>query len=452
MRAVLHPGDVVGQTYRVVRLIGSGGMGEVYEALHEPLSRRVAIKTIRPDLAGTPELVTRFRREAEASVALGHPNIVQVTDFVIDGDRPPVIVMELLEGRTLRDLMLAARKLEPPRAVFIALQILAGLSAAHRAGIIHRDVKPGNVFLQKTLAVRDHVKLLDFGVAKLLEHADSVNGSAPVTQRGIVLGTKAYMAPEQERGGPVDARSDLYAVAATLYYALSGWKPRDTDAPKQPLPLRRVAPDVPAALAAIVDQAISLEPRDRYPSAESMGEALSAFSETTGGFGLATISPGMPVPAEGTAVTATTEGPMTERDLRFSTDVLASDQMRTVNASHPPPDYMGLRPSERTEVDPPTEVRSTSEIHQLTTKRMEKRIRSSNPGETTTGGEAIASLAGEPSNPDLRAGFAEPTRPAARTTTVVRRPVASNRVQLILLVIAFVLLLAGALGLASLRD
>ena len=183
---MLAAGDLVGASYRIVRLIGQGGMGEVYEALHEPLSRRVALKKIRGDFA-SDELLTRFRREAEASAALGHPTIVQVTDSVPEDERSPAMVMELLEGRTLRELVSGALRLEPSRAVFISLQILSGLAAAHGAGIVHRDVKPANVFLQKTLALRDHVKLLDFGVAKLTDSDTGSKAAIPVTRRGMVL-------------------------------------------------------------------------------------------------------------------------------------------------------------------------------------------------------------------------------------------------------------------------
>lgn len=333
---MLVVGEVIGHAYRIVRLIGQGGMGEVYEAIHETLSRRVAIKTIRPDLVNDEELVTRFRREAEAAAALGHPNIVQVTDFVMEAGKPPVMVMELLEGRTLRELVVSAQKLETARAVFIALQVLAGLAAAHKAGIIHRDVKPANVFLQKTLAVRDHVKLLDFGLAKLsegklLEVEDRRRLTGPLTGRGMVVGTRSYMAPEQEAGEPVDARADLYSLGATLYYALSGVKHRETSAdPSSPLPLSKVDPEVPAKLGAVVDRALAQRPADRFASAEEMAEALSVFSTTTPGFGKATLLPGRRLEATAGPVrppmdsSTETGAPMTERDARFDKDVIDS--------------------------------------------------------------------------------------------------------------------------------
>lgn len=324
---MLAAGDLVGSTYRIVRLIGQGGMGEVYEAVHEPLSRKVAIKKIRGDLA-SDDLLARFRREAEASAALGHPNIVQVTDFVLDDERSPAMVMELLEGRTLRDLVTGAQKLEPSRAVFIALQLLSGLAAAHAIGIIHRDVKPANVFLQKTLALRDHVKLLDFGVAKLTEVESDATG--PVTRRGSVIGTRTYMAPEQALGAHVDARADLYAVGATLYYALSGWRPADPKAPGKRAPLLEVVKGIPASLAAIVDRALADDPADRFPNAIEMAEALADYSMA--GSGMKDSLPPSPENRPSTSTTVAnresatlTSGPRTVREDRFAGDVLAID-------------------------------------------------------------------------------------------------------------------------------
>jgi serine/threonine protein kinase len=286
---LLSPGVVVGHHYRIVRPVGRGGMGEVYEALQEPLQRRVALKTIIPELAASQSLFTRFRREAESAAALGHPNIVQVTDFQSLPGEPPLLVMELLEGLTLKDVLERETKLEPGRAAFIAMQILSGLAAAHRAGIIHRDIKPGNVFLMSTLAVRDLVKIVDFGVAKLVEDV-AVAAEAKVTAFGQVLGTLAYMAPEQAHGLPVDHRADLYAVGATLYHALSGVNPIAAMTPGSPrIPLSHIAPWVDARLASIVDRALERAPEARWASAEQMADALAPFAEGAGGMRASTL-------------------------------------------------------------------------------------------------------------------------------------------------------------------
>jgi serine/threonine-protein kinase len=278
---LLAQGALVGGHYRVVRALGRGGMGEVYEAVQEPLSRRVALKTMLPDVGKEGPQLARFRREAEAAAALGHPNIIQVTDFQCRPGEPALIVMEILEGMTLRDVVIYEGKLEPGRAAFIALQVLSGLAAAHKAGIIHRDVKPANVFLTSTLAVRDLVKILDFGVAKLV---DELHGTAheKITAFGQVLGTMAYMAPEQASAGTVDRRADIYSVGATLFNALTGFSPMDAITPGAPRrTLSMMAPWLDQRLCAVVDRALERAPDARFQSAEEMAEALAPFVETS---------------------------------------------------------------------------------------------------------------------------------------------------------------------------
>src|SRR5688500_11513594 len=157
----------MGARYTLVRKLGAGGMGDVWEGVDTSLGRRVAIKTIKPELASDPLMFARFRQEAEAAAGLGHPNIIQVIELT--DDSPPLLVMEMLDGQSLRDLLHAEGRLAPQRACFIALQILSALAAAHGARIVHRDIKPGNVYVVKTLAVADFVKVLDFGIAKLLD-------------------------------------------------------------------------------------------------------------------------------------------------------------------------------------------------------------------------------------------------------------------------------------------
>ena len=247
-------------------------MGEVYEAIQEPLSRRVAVKTLNAAVAEGSEAFLRFRREAEATAALGHPNIVQVTDFRAKPGEPPILVMELLAGETLKDLVVREKRLVPERAVFIALQILAGLAAAHRAGVIHRDIKPANVFVQQTSAVRDLVKIVDFGIAKLVT-------SNLLTEGGQVLGTMAYMAPEQAIGARVDARADLYALGATLFHLLSGLRLVDVTQPGGArAALGDVAPWLPLGLVQAVERALARDPEGRWPSAEAMSAALEPFA------------------------------------------------------------------------------------------------------------------------------------------------------------------------------
>ena len=217
-------GTLLGGRYRLRSLLGRGGMGSVYAAVQEDLGRSVAVKILDPLLACDPGQLERFRREALASAALGHPNIVQVTDFSAPTNtQPPFLVMELLAGQSLGQLLDRESVVAPQRIAFIASQLLSALGAAHAAGIVHRDIKPDNVFLVSTSAFHDLVKVLDFGIAKLATE----EGGARLTGTGAMLGTPAYMAPEQARGAVVDHRADLYAVGATMYQALAGRLPHD---------------------------------------------------------------------------------------------------------------------------------------------------------------------------------------------------------------------------------
>jgi serine/threonine-protein kinase len=281
----LRPGErwtgmLLGGHYRVGELIGEGGMGSVYEASREDLAgMRVAIKVLHPELSGRADLVARFRREAETVAAINHPNIVKILDFQALEGEPVFFVMERLEGASLADCLAAEGKFDPLRAVFITSQVLAALSVAHREGVIHRDLKPDNVFLTSLAGVSDVVKLLDFGVAKLLGEQ-----SQKLTQTGVVLGTPSYMAPEHARGSEVDARSDVYAVGCILYELLSGRPPFIADnynallcAVLQgvPPPISELRPDLEPELAKVIQKAMARNVVSRYQSAEGMSRALS---------------------------------------------------------------------------------------------------------------------------------------------------------------------------------
>ena len=276
-------GTTLGGRYRIVRKLGQGGMGAVYEAVQEGLHRHVAVKVLHPHLAGESVLLRRFQREANAAAALGHPHIVLVTDFHHEKGEPPFLVMEYLAGDSLRSALARDGKMPAPRVARIMTQVLSALSAAHRAQIVHRDVKPDNIFLAASSAVTDLVKVLDFGVVKLLgEDGDT----GPLTVAGAVLGTLSYMAPEQARGRDVDGRTDLYAVAACMYVACSGRRP--IEAPdmgsligailtQDPAPLATLCPDVDPEFAAIVDRGLKKDPQDRFESADAMERALQAW-------------------------------------------------------------------------------------------------------------------------------------------------------------------------------
>jgi serine/threonine-protein kinase len=292
--------ELVGRTlaskYRVVRKLGSGGMGAVWEAVQEGLGRPVAIKTVHAHLANDKTLVARFRREAESVARIGHPHIVQVFDFhEASGDDPPFLVMELLSGEPLAALVKRSGPIAADRAARIGVQALAALEAAHRAGIVHRDVKPDNVFLVTGAKVEDFVKVLDFGVAKLL--GEGVEQK--LTATGLVVGTLAYMAPEQATGGVVDGRADQHALAACLYFATSGKRPYLKSSTREMLlalateeapPLASQAPTVDPGFAAIVERALRREPGDRWESCAAMGDALEAWLVTWSGVATAPMA------------------------------------------------------------------------------------------------------------------------------------------------------------------
>ena len=292
-------GALLGGRYRVLRAIGRGGMGAVYEGVQEDLGRRVAIKVLHPHLALSPDVVERFKREAQATAALGHPNIVQVTDCRWEPGGPLYLVMELLHGTSLGQQISAHGRLHPRRVAFIASQLLDALAVAHRAGIVHRDIKPDNVFLTSMAQVHDVVKVLDFGVAKLMGQGPE----AQLTSTGVAIGTPFYMAPEQARGLPVDARTDVYAVGVCMYHALSGRVPFNAPSfnalmfaiAEQTAPrLGSLAPDVDPALVAIIERAMAKDPGWRFASAAEMSSALGPWSSPSTTVAVMPSSPYVP--------------------------------------------------------------------------------------------------------------------------------------------------------------
>jgi serine/threonine protein kinase len=265
----MAPDEAVGGRYVLGAVLGRGGMGEVRLAHDRRLDRDVAVKVLDGHSRDKPDVLARFEYEARAAAALAHPNVVRVYDFGDDGERV-YLVMEALSGRTLSD-EIAAGRVAPDRLVDVATDVLAGLGAAHDHGIVHRDIKPGNVLFDE----RGRAKVADFGVA--------TSGSMDLTQTGLVLGTPAYVAPERLAGQPAAPRSDLYALGVVCYEALSGAKPFTGDGPLavaraiergQPLHLRERCPDLPAPLCDVVMRAMHREPERRYPSAAQFADAL----------------------------------------------------------------------------------------------------------------------------------------------------------------------------------
>src|SRR5262249_47223224 len=216
-------GTIVDGRYRVERVLGTGGMGAVYEAEHIEIGKKVAIKVLHPQFSQQADLVARFRREARAASKVGHPNIVDVTDSGTTQAGAVYFVMERLDGVHLGDVLRHQRRIAFDRAVVIGVQVCRALAAALAAGIIHRDLKPENVFLTSRDGNADFVKILDFGIAK----QDMGNQNLPrrLTTPGVAMGTPEYMAPEQAAGKSIDGRVDIYAVGAILYEMLTGEPP-----------------------------------------------------------------------------------------------------------------------------------------------------------------------------------------------------------------------------------
>ena len=271
---VTAAGDLVGGRYRLERPIGSGGMATVWRATDEVTGTAVAVKRMHPRVQDDPDLLARFRREAEVVARLDHPCIVTLLDEGAADEDGPYIVVELVEGVTLKELIRRRGYLEPAEAASIASQVARGLELAHRSGVVHRDIKSHNV-----LVTGDGVaKLTDFGIARLLDGMQD-----GLTRTGTVLGTSDYLAPEQARGLGVDGRTDVYALGIVLYECLTGELPFPADTPmavalrqvRDAMPDPRAArPGVPAYLAAIVMRACEKDPAARFASALDMADAL----------------------------------------------------------------------------------------------------------------------------------------------------------------------------------
>jgi serine/threonine-protein kinase len=277
-------GRTAGGKYKLVRLLGSGGMGEVYEAQHSVIGRRFAIKFLHPHLATNSEVVARFQREAQAAGSLENENIAAVVDAGTADDGAPFLVMEYLDGEDLAHLLVRGGPLPVPRAAYIIIQACRGLAAAHGRGIVHRDLKPENLFICKRNDASDLIKVLDFGIAKL--HAGSAGTG--LTQTGTTMGTPFYMSLEQARGAKeVDQRTDIYALGVILYEILSGAKPHPGDSyneilyhvlTQEPAPLDSIRSELPAGLSAVVHKAMAREAGDRFDSAADLAAALVPFA------------------------------------------------------------------------------------------------------------------------------------------------------------------------------
>jgi serine/threonine-protein kinase len=284
---MLQPGETIEGKYRIIRLLGQGGMGAVYEGENVRIHRRVAIKVLHAAVAAKADVVQRFEREAQAAGRIGSEHIVEVLDLgnLPSGER--YMVMEFLEGDSLGERIKKRRRLPPAEVGPIIHQLLEGLAAAHQAGIIHRDLKPDNVYLLASRGgQRDFVKVLDFGVSKF----SALDGdSMSMTKTGAVMGTPYYMSPEQARGSKIDARSDLYSVGVVMYQAVTGRVPFSAEtfnelvfkiALESPEPAELVVRDLDPAFASIIARAMIRDVNMRFQSSREFQAAVAAWLST----------------------------------------------------------------------------------------------------------------------------------------------------------------------------
>jgi serine/threonine-protein kinase len=267
--------------YRLIEPLGQGGMGEVYLAEHRMLKRPCAVKLIRPEQAGNPKVLARFEREVQMTARLSHWNTVEIYDYGRTDDGTFYYVMEYLPGLSLEALLERHGPLPAERVVHLLRQVCQALREAHAVGLIHRDVKPGNVFVAQRGGLYDVVKLLDFGLVKPVAEL----GSARLTQEGAISGTPLFMSPEQARGvDDLGARSDIYSLGAVAYALVSGRPPFERASPLEVIvahardevvPPSRQRPDVPADLERVILRCLAKRPEDRFPDAESLEQALS---------------------------------------------------------------------------------------------------------------------------------------------------------------------------------
>jgi serine/threonine-protein kinase len=280
----LQPGYLVAGRYRIDHLLGVGGMGAVYKAADERLSRAVALKTLAPFATNDSDSRRRFETEARAASAIHHPGVVAVYDFGVD-DQVPFIVLELLRGEDLSAVLNRHGRLNLADAADVMLGVCAGVWAAHEAGVIHRDLKPSNVFIVNAGAVQT-IKVLDFGVSKLVS-----SGERPLTGKGDIIGTLDYMSPEQAAGRPVDKPSDQFSLGVIFYRCLTGRTPHRGAAPADtlrrilsgdfPRP-RELVPELPTVVEDLICRTMASDPQDRLPSVHHLGRELLAYATERG--------------------------------------------------------------------------------------------------------------------------------------------------------------------------
>jgi serine/threonine-protein kinase len=269
---------IVGNRYKLLETRGGGGMAKVYRGFDLTLERDVAVKIINPELRSDPEFDARFQREARIASQLADPHIVVVHDFGIDADCGPFLVMEFLQGQTLRERIASGGPLPLKAGLQLCAQLLLALIHAHNKNIIHRDIKPDNVFILNVSGVRLHVRVLDFGIARILRGDESSQlDPPPLTQPGAVLGTPRYMAPEQMAGLPADARSDIYSAAMVIHEALTGKLPFVTGKSTKEL-----CPEASDELCELLSQCLRQNPNERPKTAIEVYLRIQELGKASG--------------------------------------------------------------------------------------------------------------------------------------------------------------------------
>src|SRR5258708_7856474 len=290
MISYLSPRIVPGVRYEIIRLLGQGGMGAVYQAHDRELERQVALKVIRGDMAANPEILRRFKQELILARQITHKNVIRIFDLG-QADGIKFITMEYIEGQDLQGLLKQKKKLEPADAAKIIAQVCRALEVAHAEGVIHRDLKPQNIMLDKT----GRVYVMDFGIAR-----STLTSS--MTQTGALIGTPDYMSPEQAKGQTVDARSDLFAIGIIFYEILSGQSPYIADTTMGKLwkrtseparPLGELDKAIPQPLAAIVKKCLEIDPQERFASATELLHAIEDWQGPGVGSRITVARPGM---------------------------------------------------------------------------------------------------------------------------------------------------------------
>ncbi len=286
-------GAVLADRWKLVRPIGAGGMGVVYEALHTTLGKRCAVKVLREQVSRDADVVQRFQREAQSASRIGHENIIEIIDFGLTPGGASYMVMELLEGQDLADVLLQTGAMKLERAIHILLQCCRALGAAHEKGIVHRDIKPENVFLVERDEEKDFVKIVDFGIAKINDLETPGAPGRKLTKTGMIFGTPEYMSTEQAYGRPTDERSDVYGLGVIAYEMFTGRVPFEGETfmavisqhmldPPPPFAQKNPRAKAPPELEAIVLATMAKDPADRPQSMSELHDQLLTFATEAG--------------------------------------------------------------------------------------------------------------------------------------------------------------------------